>query len=536
MTVHLPEKLFHALIYCFLFLLVTAAFINIQYGTDNLAVLSVFSADEPFAVQLLARNLIENRVDPQGFYNYGYFYHTVAFYLIKILERFNYAIDERLIAVVCRLISVESYVLLLFLTYQLTKMVSQNSTLALYAAWFLASTPDLYYWAQYIHPDLLQAALVAAAAYIAWSRHRFSQALLASIIAGAAFGTKYSGIFILPFLILPSALAFLNDIHRQRKILFKDYRKLVGVAFGMFALFLAAWIVTNPTIIKNFGEASKDILYSKGQLVTGARGWIEPTNPLLWFPTFYSEFKTGGSLLVVIGLIVLVVVMIRKRTRYQEFLRTPLYRTLFSMGAYVGIVSLYFALTVNARVPRYIFHLLPFIVMLAFTGLSQLVKTVCHTKHRQWGCYLGCMLCIFPLTMHTIHSMDWASQKYYHQYMQATTWIENHFSPDTPILADSYSYQSPYFTKFQKIWGVDEQALQYYQPELVIINNKLSGRWSWKIPGTTFEEQQFALGPYVGRAQEIHDFHIKLFSPSSPYEIIYEDTEIVVLQRKASGK
>lgn len=536
MVARFSEKLFQALTVCFLFLLVTAAFINIQYGTDNLAVLSVFSADEPFAVQLLARNLIENKVDPQDFYNYGYFYHTVAFYLIKIFERFNYAVDERFIAVVCRLISLESYIFLLFLTYKLTKTISQNATLALYAAWFLASTPKLYYWAQYIHPDLLQAALVTASAYIAWSRHRFSQALLASIIAGVAFGTKYSGIFILPFLILPSALVFLNAIHRQRKILLKDYMRLLGVALGMVLLFLGAWAFTNPTIIKNFGEASKDILYSKGQLVTGALGWREPTNPLLWFPMLYSEFGIGGSFLVLIGLIALVVAMIRKRTRYREFLRTPLHRTLFSMGAYVGIVSLYFVLTVNARLPRHIFHLLPFIVILAFTGLSQLIKAIFHAKHWQWLCYVGCMLCIFPLMAHTIHSMDWASQKYYHQYIRATTWIESNFSLDTRILADAYSYQSPRFTNFQRIWGVDEQAIQYYQPDLVIINKKLSGRWSWKIPGTTFAERQFVLGPYVDRAQEIHDFHLKLFSPSSPYQIIYEDIEIVVLQRKASTK
>lgn len=56
MLARLPEKLFQALTLCFLCLLVTAAFINIQYGTDNLAVLSVFSADEPFVIVELSHS------------------------------------------------------------------------------------------------------------------------------------------------------------------------------------------------------------------------------------------------------------------------------------------------------------------------------------------------------------------------------------------------------------------------------------------------------------------------------------------------
>ncbi len=80
------------------------------------------------------------------------------------------------------------------------------------------------------------------------------------------------------------------------------------------------------------------------------------------------------------------------------------------------------------------------------------------------------------------------------------------------------------------MWRVEPEALEYAQPKLIIINKTLSGRWSWKKTGTKFADLNFEYGPYEGKREAIQAFHTKLFAEESPYAIVYEDTEIVILE------
>ena len=529
MTKKLGEGFLRYVIYGILFLLLLAAFINIQYGIDNLLVMSVFSSDEPYAVGLLAMNLEEGKLNPQGFYNYGYFYHTLTFYICQGLEQFDYTIDERFIAYTFRFISLLSYIGLILLSYKLTKHITCNEMLSLCASFFLASLPHLYYRAQNIHPDLLQTFLMMAAAYVALRWHRFSSAFWASFLAGVAFGTKYSGIFILPFLPIPALLAFWHNIsqHHQRprrKIL----SVFLGVYLGAFLLFLTGWCLTNPTILSNFQEVIQDILFGKQQLALGT-GWKESPHFWLWFPVLHDEFKLG-SILLLSGLLMLLANAVMRKKEWRSFIQHAVPRTIFTLVLYTGISSVYALVAINSRQPRYIFHIFPFLIVLCITGISRLIS--CETFKQKWRLVIiaGMIVCITPLSLSAVKSMAWCSQKYQHQYIRATQWIEAHYSPHTTILADAYSYQSPRFTRYQRVWGVDENSLVYFQPTLVIINKTLSGRWSWKREATKFADLDFVLGKYVDRREEIQAFHLKLFSEASPYGIVYEDTDIVILE------
>lgn len=520
-----------------LFVLITAGLINIQYGLDDMAMMSVFASDEPFAVGLLVNNLNTGRLDPQDFYNYGYGYHSLAFSLIQVFKAVNYTIDQRFIATTLRLLSFQSYLLVLGLMYIFTRQLTRHRIIALCATWFLAAISDLYFFAQFIHPDLLQTLLILLAVWVACQRQRVWSALLAAFIAGLAFGTKYSGVFVLPFLGVPALLAYIHHKREsQQRFYIRDYGKIAGqiaaVGLGMGVLFGAAWLITNPTVLTHLGETLKDIGFEQHHVSLGNK-WADPKNPLLWFPVFFQEFRTPGSVLMVTGGVMLVVWFVAKRRAWSSLIAEPLNRTILTLTSYVGIGSLHILLLVNARTPRYTFHLLPCLILLAFFGLDYLTTTAMQRNTGLWRsmALFGIAASILPMTAHSLHRMESSSAKYYHQYLKASQWIADRYPADIPILADAYSYQSPKFTNYLGQWGIDEQMVAYYQPFMLIINKTMSGRWSWKEDGTKFSDLKFVMGkdPNHGGPHRIYDFHLKLFAPSSPYRVVYEDTDIVVL-------
>ena len=138
------------------------------------------------------------------------------------------------------------------------------------------------------------------------------------------------------------------------------------------------------------------------------------------------------------------------------------------------------------------------------------------------------------MTAATLQSMKANSHKYYHPYLRASAWVEQHFPPETLILADVYCYQSPVFANYQTAWGVDVNAVLAVQPDVMLINKTMSGRWSWKKPGTRFADLQFVMSndQNHGGPRRIYDLHVRLFAPESPYQIVYEDDDIVALALK----
>jgi len=187
--------------------LLTAAVMAVSYGVDDIPTMRVFSSDEPSWVEQLQTNLLNRDLDPRGFYNYGYLYHEVSYYWIRLLEHMGWPASVRFTALAMRSVSLGSYVALLYFVYRCALQLTEaTEDIAVLAVVFTASIPELYHWAQMVHPDTLQTALIVLAAAVALSVHTAPGAILASAVAGLAFGVKYGGIFILPFCVLPYLL------------------------------------------------------------------------------------------------------------------------------------------------------------------------------------------------------------------------------------------------------------------------------------------------------------------------------------------
>ena len=98
-------------IYFLLFFLLIGNLLTLSYGSEDLRMIHVFSIDEANGVRGVLTNLKYDDLNPRGFYNYGYFYQTTGFHIVKTLKYFGFSVDAMLVALVMRLISLISYAL-----------------------------------------------------------------------------------------------------------------------------------------------------------------------------------------------------------------------------------------------------------------------------------------------------------------------------------------------------------------------------------------------------------------------------------------
>ncbi|UCH95724.1 MAG: glycosyltransferase family 39 protein [Candidatus Aminicenantes bacterium] len=518
-------------VYLLLFLLLIGEFIPISYGIENVRLMQIFSTDEASAVRRVLVNLEYDDLDPRGFYHYGYFYHTVCFYMIKLLESFGFKADAMLVAIVFRLISWFSYILVGIVIYKtFTLHFKGRKEFGLILVLLLLSLPGFAFWSRFVHPDMLQVLLILLAVLVAFSAHEAMYIIMASAIAGIAFGTKYSGIFVLPFLFLPYILHAFITSPKTLKFWFK----VISVCILAVLIFLTLWVVTNPYVLKNYNQFQADFLFEKKHVSTG-HGKVEPQNPLLWFPVLWNLFGPVNSIVVGVGVLTLLVTLIItiKRDKIKKFLSDPGNRNLLTIILYIITSFVYLMLEVRMREPRYLFHILPFILLIAIYSFQK-ISTLFKSSLIKHIIIIGLFVSALIPSLQSISKASISTWKYKDKYIKAGNFLAENEPGELRILAASYSYVPPKFKHVIFRFWIDEEKIKKYSPDIVILNAKASRRWSWKRKGTSFRDLDLIKGKFAN-AGHFYRFHKKIFSPGSPWEIIYETNNIVILKKKRSG-
>jgi hypothetical protein len=515
-------------VYLLLFLLLIGKLIPISYGIENVRLMQIFSTDEANAVERVLVNLKHDDLDPREFYNYGYFYYTVCFYMIRLLASFGFKADAMLVAIVLRLISWLSYILVGIVIYKtFTLHFKGRKEFGLILVLLLLSLPGFGFWSRFVHPDMLQVLLILLAVLVAFSAHKAMYVIMASAIGGMAFGTKYSGIFVLPFLFLPYFFgSFITSPQNK-----KSWLKVISVCILAVLIFLAVWIVTNPYVLKNFDQFQWDFSYEKKHVATG-HGRIEPKNPFLWFAVLWNLFGPAISIVVGVGVLTLLVTLIItiKRDKIKKFLSDPGNRNLLTIILYIITSFVYLMLEVRMRAPRYLFHVLPFILLIAIYSFQK-ISTLFKSPLIKDIIIIGLFVCTLIPTLQSISKASIPTWKYKDKYIKAGNFLAENEPGDLKVLAATYSYVPPKFKHVIFRFWIDEEKIINYNPDIVILNAKTSRRWSWKRRGTSFRDLDLIKGKYTN-AEHYYRFHKKLFSPGSPWDIIYETNNIVILKKR----
>ena len=491
-------------------------------GLESLQMIRAFNVDEHFATSMLLKNLERGDLDPRGFYNYGYAYISLAYWILRGLEQLDYRTSVFTAAYLLRLISLSSCVLMLWACYRTMRSLGIDRALAWIAVTALSSVATVSEYSTFIHPDLQQAALLALAGYWLCAGHSACSIVAAAACTGVAFGTKYSGIFFVPIVALAavlreSALPLAADRVRVARV--SALVLAVGVAFVL------GWLLTNPHVRSHWSEFRQDLAFERAHVGRG-HGHAEPDDPLLWFPSFAEDVTWAGVLALMIGALASAAFLVREwqaRTgtllqRCADFASDMRRRFLFLMLVFVFGSMAYLALEVNMRRMRYTLHFLPAVFVVSAFGLDTLLLATVRLRP---PALLSLSALSAALALHAIREGSGRFNRYHDPRLAVGAWLDARYDSRTRIIADQYSYMPPRFRNVTVRTGIPRSQIEKKKPDVLVLTAQGTGRYCWLKPDTRFKDHQFACTDFDG-VESYKSLFPWLWSGTSGYRLIGE--------------
>jgi 4-amino-4-deoxy-L-arabinose transferase-like glycosyltransferase len=404
------------------------------------------------------------------------------------------------------------------MTYLLTRF-GVSSALAAVSSLYFVSTPDFYHWSQSIHPDVLQTFLILATFTVLTRSHSLFSVFLATAIGGLAFGTKYAGIFLLPFLPLPYALRVY-----QAKPSVRASVPAVALAYLLTAsIFLIVFLSVNPYVVTHFTAAWADFTYESRHVKIGDTK-VESPSPLLWIPVLTGEFGIWGFVLVLAGFSILV------RSELQQlfaqgaskYFSDMNRRTKITLILYSTCCLLYLFSMVRMRVPRFLFHVSPIIVVLSTLGYWDIVSRIRPNWIKTKLIPSMLFLLLIPSLMSTLKSSREYSDKANSPLLKQGQFLLQHFDSKARILSNPYAYVPSVFENVEFRYSIAQDDIRRFKPDVIILTQSAHGRWSWKKDKTSLSQQDFYLNQGYPEAPAAKEFLEWITSSVGDYRIAYE--------------
>ncbi len=513
------EILFFLGIFALLFSLVFSAVSTLDAGTKDIEMLQTFNLDEGSGTWQLLQNVQNRDFNPRGFYYYGYSYFTATHLMVKAIGFFGIdTSDEGFLAVCLRFASLLSWLLCFLLAFGIGRNLKWSTTTSLLAASVVCFLPKFYVYGQFVHPDALQQAFSLAALYALSLWYNLRGVLLSALFLGFAFGTKYSGIFLLPLSFLALFFWF-----RAGKI---GAQKMFLGLFGILAIFFVAWFIFNPTFFANLDAVQAD-LSEQMTFVKRGNHQIESANPFMWFLVIQSQTSFVISSLLIAGL-----VLAFYHWRSKGFAENDLLPWLM-FAVFVG-GWVYLMISFQMRRPRYIFHLFPLLTFASFHFLE--IKLKCMQAFPRRLTLFYALIGLTFLAFTGMNEMKFRENIASNPRLKAGLWLAQKYPPESRIISDYYSYvPKENFPNAWHVFGMLEQDVINFDPDILIINKVLSGGRSWKRDGTRFSDLDFIVSE-KDDAQEYAKFHRWLHSAECPFQAVYEVNDILILAKDDSPK
>lgn len=539
------NKIVPVIVFTLLIFSCFASLLTIFFGTDSYSMLHVFSHDESDQVQRLQRLLEKDTLNTGGFkggfYSYGQFYSSIAFWSIKIISIFGFGLtDFQVAALTLKIISIIAYFFSIFFMYKVINLIVMNQSISAAFAFIFAVFPNYWHWSSSIHPDMVQMLTLILPIYaLIRIKRRYLSIIVASFLIGLSFGTKYSGLFIV---ILIAVYVLISII--QRHIIFKKNNNIMVffILSSWSAIsFLLGWLLFNPYVLVHFNKFFEELSIQTGYLKYGLGTYIDPSG-FKWFTIFYHQLGLFNSVIVAGGVIIAFFFLVRQIIKainnkdYLDVLDNKIFSIMTSVSIYVIVASIYLLLVVKYREVRYGFHILPYLVILSAYGFNYVFE---YLKLNKIIIFLFSLL-VVSLTYPTYSSnlVDLSSQyrsKLSNVYLDAGEWMENNYSQDMAVLAGTYSYlPDDYFNRYSMTYDLNKKSIDDFYPDIVVMNNSVPGRYVWKKPGTKFADLELDIFPWKDQfmLDEYVNFFKEMVSNDSDWIISYETHEIVIFEKR----
>ena len=509
---------------CVLFLVVVSSGASI--GIDSADIIQVFDSDEFNTVTQVMSNVAAGDYDPRGFYNYGYLLNNLVIAMSDMIALSGREVSEFGVALSLRWISIVSWLVIVWATLQISKAAYGGSSVALPALLLLIFSDRFVYYSYHIHPDLPQAALVTLSIYATLlGKTRLASLVVSGLVLGLAVGTKYSGIFAVPFFAIYWTLVSFGSLRSVGDwlVLMRD-----GLAFAL--CIVITFFATNPYILLNFSEFRADVAYEAAHVAYGD-GRSEVGSGLLWFDMLAGELGVAAVSLLAVMFFVATVSAASKlrKLRAREGISVEV-AVPAALAITVILCMAYLMLEVHLRRPRYLFHLYPMFVLVASYGTVLLAQSPLVGRAISVLLPAAAMVVGASMLDRSASVSFLASERKLNSTTVAVgKLLRENFPSETRVFYGVYSYlPTNYFKNSVRQYRVPDPDLAVF--DIYVLNASAPGRFAWPKAGTKFLDGDLEIGFFDG-AESQYDILQRIIA-SDEFSVFFEREGIVVLVRR----
>jgi hypothetical protein len=194
----------------------------------------------------------------------------------------------------------------------------------------------------------------------------------------------------------------------------------------------------------------------------------------------------------------------------------------------------FLVLRVNIRTFRALLPIVPFLLILAAYGVSQVVQLVALKFSAKAAAAVAVVLLLTVVGLELAGSLERVivfrrSNRLREQEsvaVRAGHWLTEQYDPGTRVLYDPFSYVPPHFADVEVTsWGGTLELLAEVEPDVVIVNARVSERFS-----DSRQAAKYARGPAEFLAR--HEYYEALREGQTAYGLVRDFGQIQAYERQ----
>ncbi len=500
----------------------------VPIASDDIRMVDVFSADEASAAAAVRYLHALNTLEIRSF-NYGGLFYYIPLGVLKLWSVAGGEVTDRVVVIAMRLVCTVTGLGCLWATYRIGCEVFSRAA-GLVGACLVVVNPVFLRWSVEIHPDLPQLFWVLLA--LLWCcrlcrRFSVTGGILASLCAGLASGTKYSGVFLVPII---AAAQLLSSGHGELSLRgavsrLRDRRRLLAVSL-VPVIFIVTFAVTNPYAWIRYETFRADLAFEQAHLGFGhvfradraGLDWLVRLAQLV-------GMANGVVLALYLGTVIALHLSGRRQLSIERIL----------LLIWIGGFTAYLVLTANIQAPR---HLLP-ILPPALLFLAEGYREIWHLARARWPgapwVAVAGSLALAYLSWGRVSDSaslfrDKLGREERSPEIATGRWIGERYPETTSVIFDAYAYVPSRFERVYRTFGQTYAVVNHFRPDLLVVREAIAARY--ENPDDA-DRAQMGAGAFRDRHfyyRYLREGHV------STYEAVRDSGRVAVYRRRAPDK
>jgi 4-amino-4-deoxy-L-arabinose transferase-like glycosyltransferase len=437
-------------------------------GAEDLALISFLNWDEGTAVKILRRMIGNRTLSTNGYFHYGSIYFWVSLTGSLLLNSF-FENQEAAILLSLRLVNIISLLLTALVVFRIAKRIF-SWHVGMAAALAMMVIPNVVFWSTTAHPDLMQLLFLALATdYSSRLAEKFDTKIyfMAIVFAALAFATKYSGLFIMPFIVGAALLSIWADPDKK-----SISRRNLAIIALVPIVFPIIFFVTNPYVLGSLKDFIGQLNYQRRQVSAGYPGLT--SNLAEWWAIWAGRQMLGayGAVLAVIGTGALLFCGIIQRFKER---RQELFLLVWSFA-----FTAYLIIKVSAHYPRHTYPILPAAAVIVVGGYYRFITIMPRRFRTVSAVVAGVIFAAFlystALTTKKSTMVIW-QRTMSNPNLEAGKWLENNRDSTAIIYFDPYCYVPSSFARRKRVIGMTREQLRRLTPDVLLVSDQIARKY-----------------------------------------------------------